>query len=190
MATKSGMRKLNDTHGRRRKTSRKSSSRKGSRKTSSRKGSRKGSRKTSRRGSYKGNGMNNFINDIFGDLSMNQKQTVQPQQQSMGLQNPNNLEMDPLHVQFMVPMSEGNPMGQFGFNADSMMMGGQSNGLQMFKGMEQPMGQMPQMEQPQMQMLQMEQPQMQMPAMPQMDQLPAVPQVGGGHVNIPFGLYM
>jgi hypothetical protein len=197
----SSVRSINSTarKSKRGKKSRSGSKRKGS-KGSKRKGS-KGSKRKGRKSKGREN-VDGFINSVLSD--------VMPQNQGQrmnGLSNPMNLQYDPLHVNFMVSSNGQSAPSQFDMSAMGMMGGQMNNGLaQQFQGMmPQGMDMMPQgmdmgmMPQGMDMMPQgmdhgVEQPMM----MPQMNQknlvdIPdvsdAAPQIGGGHVNIPYGLY-
>jgi len=179
-----------------------STARKSKRGKKSRKGSKKG-RKGSRKGSKgRSNNVDSFIDSVLGDVSMPKQQTPQMN----GLSNPMNLQYDPLHVNFMVSPNGKSAPSQFDMSAMGMMGGQMNTGIaQQFQGMDMSMApqMMPQgMDMgmaPQM-MPQMEQGVEQPMMMPQMNQknlvdipdvsgVDAAPQIGGGHVNIPYGLY-
>jgi len=131
-----------------------------------RKNSKKSSRKSSRR-SHK----NTEERDQY-----EQKYTV-PQQQQQSymneLQNPYNLEFDPLHVNYITPSFKNLNLNNYGVSADQLSMGPQSNSMynasmKDFSMMPQQMPQMQQMQQqmmPQMSQPMMMQEQMQQPMM-------------------------
>jgi hypothetical protein len=204
----SSVRSINSVGGGRRKGSKKG--RKGSKK--GRKGSRKGSK-------GRNNNVDSFIDSVLGDVSMPKQQTPQMNGLSnpMNLQYdplhvnfmvspngksaPSQFDMSAMGMMGgqmnngLAQQFQGMDMGM----APQMMPQGMDMGMapqMMPQGMD--MGMTPQM-MPQM-MPQMEQGVEQPMMMPQMNQknlvdipdvsgVDAAPQIGGGHVNIPYGLY-
>ena len=93
----------------------------------SKKRSKKSSkRRTSRKNTSKGYDM--IDTEFMSNLNMNMKNQQQP---NNGLMNPNNLDYDPLHVQYLAPFNgnQQNQMGQFNIGFDQMTQGQQMNGL-------------------------------------------------------------
>lgn len=174
----SGVRKIN-------KSDKKSSKSRNNSKNNSRNNS-----KSNKKSSKSNSTINNFVNAMMNDINI-----PEPEQQTNvmqnGLQNPYNIEYDPLHVHYMMPQSSMDHLKQFSFNYDNVTNGVQNNNLsQMFSGKN--MGEehslsgqssMPQMAMPQMSVPQMGIPQMSVPQM-------GVPQMSVPQMSMPMGQNM
>ena len=146
-----------------------------------RKSSKTKSRRTSRNNS-KINKEETFVEAILSDMprpsaNLTKMDQAMGNRSNTGLMNPQNLEYDPLHIQYMVQQNnDRSHLNKYAYSADQIMGNPSMGQPQMMPPMGQPQ-MMPQMGQPQM-----GQPQM----MPQMDQ----PMMFGsreGMDNVPEG---
>lgn len=104
--------------------------------------------------------------------SMQQMQPMQQMNQMGGLQNPYNLEYDPLHINYITPQYNDLKFNNYGVSTDQLMNGNQMNSLSLQNHNMPQMGNSMQMQQPMMQqqMMQPMQQQMMQQMMPQMGQ--------------------
>ena len=153
---------------------------------SSRKSSRRNSRGSSRRANSKNANEETFVEAILSDMpkpsaNLTKMDQAMGNRTQTGLINPQNIEYDPLHIQYMVQQSNDNShLNKYAYSADQIM-GNQMGAQQMAP----PQMMAPQMGAPQM-MPQMGAPQM----MPQMGepQMGAQPMMFGSREDMEPGM--
>jgi hypothetical protein len=132
--------------------------------------SKKSSRKSSRRSQDEDNQYDNKYN-------VSQQQMAQ-QNYINDLQNPYNLEFDPLHVNYITPSFKNLNLNNYGVSADQLSMGPQVNS--MYNASTKDFSMMPQQMQQQQMMLQMPQQMPQQQMMAPMQQQMEQPMMGMG----------
>ena len=134
---------------------------------SSRKNSRRSSRRSSRRDSSRNNNGETFVEAILSDMpkasaGLTKMDQAMGNRTQTGLINPQNIEYDPLHIQYMVQQSNDmSHLNKYAYSADQIM-GNQMGSSQMAPQMASQMApqMMPQMGGPQMMPQMGEQPMM------------------------------